>query len=177
MSAIHQIFLDTETTGRSLMHKHRVVEIGAVKCENGKVVEEFHTYINPERTVPKIATSVHGLDNAFLHDKPKFASIAVAFSFFVRDCEVIIHDAPFDRRFLDDELARLGRPSLPELASSVICSLEWARNKGPDLESYSLDALCEHYGIEMGKRDIHSAIEDARLLREIYYRMRGIRRS
>ena len=107
---MREIVLDTETTGLDPAQGHRLVEIGAVEIVNqiatGAV---FHALINPERDVPEEAFRVHGHSTASLRDKPVFAAIVDDFLAFLGEDRLVIHNAEFDMRFLNAELARLGR--------------------------------------------------------------------
>ena len=108
---MREIVLDTETTGLDPADGHRLVEIGAVEIVNqiatGAV---FHALINPERDVPEDAARVHGHSSAFLRDKPVFAAVVEEFLAFIGDDPLVIHNAEFDTRFLNAELATLGLP-------------------------------------------------------------------
>ena len=96
---IRQIFLDTETTG--IGSDHRLIEIGALEMINRRLTgKKFHTYLNPERLVDIAALAVHGLNDAFLLDKPKFLTIADDFLAYIEGAELIIHNATFDIGFL-----------------------------------------------------------------------------
>ena len=111
---MREIVMDTETTGFEPKEGHRIVEIGGVELVNhvatGRV---YHQYINPERDMPEDAFRVHGLGNDFLRDKPVFAAIAGEFVAFVGDAKLVIHNAEFDMKFINAELAKLGRPPIP----------------------------------------------------------------
>ena len=105
-----QIILDTETTGLEPSQGHRVIEVGCVELINRKMTEQqFHQYLNPQREIEDGAYDVHGLSNEFLADKPLFKDIAQDFLDFIRDAELIIHNAPFDVAFLNAELKQLGK--------------------------------------------------------------------
>jgi DNA polymerase-3 subunit epsilon len=169
--AARQIVLDTETTGLEVQDGHRIIEIGAVEVVGRSVTERhFHRYVNPERDVDAGALAVHGLERDFLADKPRFAEIADELLEFVRDAEVIIHNAPFDLSFLDMELARIRRPPFGEHCSAVTDSLRLARDLHPGKRN-SLDALCERYGVSNRHRTLHGALLDAGLLAEVYLAM------
>ncbi|MGH6798848.1 MAG: exonuclease domain-containing protein, partial [Roseiarcus sp.] len=106
---MREVVLDTETTGLDPADGHRVLEIGAVENVHqtltGKV---FHALINPERDVPQDAARVHGHSSADLEDKPVFARVVDEFLAFIGDSKLVIHNADFDVRFVNAELARLG---------------------------------------------------------------------
>lgn len=168
---MRQIVLDTETTGLYTRDGNRILEIGCVEVINRRATgRNFHEYINPERDSEEEALKVHGHTTEFLSDKPVFADIAGAFCEFIRDAEVIIHNAPFDLGFLNMEFERLGLPSFEEHIAKVTDSLTLARSLHPGKRN-SLDALCERYGISNAHRTLHGALLDADLLVEVYLAM------
>lgn len=169
---MRQIVLDTETTGLDWKNGDRVIEIGCVELLNRALTgRHYHTYINPERVISAEAQAVHGIDNEFLADKRVFAAIAQEFEDFVRDAELVIHNAPFDIGFLTNELKLAGRPVIQELDSgNVIDTLALAREQNPGKKA-SLDALCERFGISNAHRTLHGALLDAELLAEVYLAM------
>jgi DNA polymerase-3 subunit epsilon len=168
---MREVVLDTETTGLDPKAGHRIVEIGAVELVNHLPTgSSQQIYINPERDMPAEAFAVHGLSEEFLADKPTFAAIAEAFLEFVGDATLIIHNAEFDMKFLNAELARLGRPALP--AERAIDTVGMARRKFPGAQA-SLDALCRRFQIDLTDRTLHGALKDARLLSEVYLELIG----
>jgi DNA polymerase-3 subunit epsilon len=168
---MREIVLDTETTGLSPADGHRVLEIGAVEIVHqvltGRV---FHTLINPERDVPPDAARVHGHTAAILKDKPIFASVVDEFLAFIGDARLVIHNADFDVRFVNAELARLGRAAIS--MDRVVDTLTLARRKHPG-QPNSLDALCDRYRIDRSRRIRHGALLDAEILVEIYCELTG----
>lgn len=165
------IMLDTETTGLKVDEGHRLVEIGCVECIDRRVTEhQFHVYLNPEREVDEGAAQVHGLRWDQLKDKPKFADIADDFLAFVQGAHVVIHNADFDRGFLDSELSRAGHKPFASHVEKVIDSLVHARDLHPGQRN-SLDALCQRYGISNEHRVLHGALLDATLLADVYLAM------
>jgi len=169
---MRQIVLDTETTGLDWKNGDRVIEIGCIELLNRAFTGgRYHVYINPERAISDQARAVHGIDNDSLADKPVFAGIAQEFENFVRDAQLIIHNAPFDLGFLVNELKLAGRPLIKELdAANVIDTLALAREQNPGKKA-SLDALCERFGINNAHRTLHGALLDAELLAEVYLAM------
>jgi DNA polymerase-3 subunit epsilon len=168
---MRQVVLDTETTGLEAKEGHRIIEIGCIEIVGRRITERrLHHYVNPERASDQGAVAVHGLTDEFLADKPKFAEIVDDLLAFVRDAEVIIHNAPFDLEFLDAELARLGRPPFREHCAAVTDTLKLARELHPGKRN-SLDALCERYGIANTHRTLHGALLDAGLLADVYLAM------
>lgn len=171
---MRQIILDTETTGLDARTGDRLVEIGCLEmCERKLTGRRFHTYLNPERDMPEGAQAVHGLSSDFLQDKPKFADVAASFLEFVRDAELIIHNASFDLGFLNTELERVSLPRLDGdsgVCAGVTDTLRLAREAHPGRKN-SLDALCERYGVDNAGRSLHGALLDAQLLAEVYLAM------
>ena len=168
---MRQIVLDTETTGLNAKSGDRIIEIGCVEMVNRRLTgNNFHYYINPERDSDPGALAVHGLTTEFLSDKPKFAEIADELCEFVRDAEIIIHNAPFDLGFLDAEFDRLGKPRFDSHVLKVIDTLVQAKELYPGKRN-SLDALCERYGVSNAHRTLHGALLDSELLAEVYLAM------
>lgn len=173
--SVRQIVLDTETTGLEVGQGHRVIEIGGVEIVDRRLTgRRFHRYVNPERDIDDGAYEVHGIDRAFLADKPRFADIVEEFAGFVRGAELVIHNAPFDIAFLDSELARLPEPGpqIDALCARVTDSLAMARHKHPGQKN-SLDALCRRYDVDNSARDLHGALLDAEILADVYLAMTG----
>lgn len=163
--------LDTETTGLEAREGHRIIEIGAVEIVGRRLTEKrLHQYVNPQREVDAGALAVHGLGADFLADKPLFEEVVAELLEYVRDAEVIIHNAPFDLSFLDTELALLGKPPFSEHCARVVDTLKMAREMHPGKRN-SLDALCERYGVSNRHRTLHGALLDAGLLAEVYLAM------
>lgn len=168
---MRQIILDTETTGLNPKNGDRIIEIGCIELANRRATgNTFHRYLNPQRESDPGALAVHGLTTEFLSDKPFFADIADAFCDFVRDAEILIHNAAFDVAFLDEELTRLERPLFCTHCRSVMDTLAMARELHPGKRN-SLDALCERYGVSNAHRTLHGALLDAELLAEVYLAM------
>lgn len=171
MSASRQVILDTETTGLEWRQGERVIEIGCVEMVSRKLTgKRFHRYLNPERAIGAGAQAVHGLTDEFLADKPKFAEIADALLEFVAGAELIIHNAPFDVGFLDNELALCAREPLKTSCAGITDTLRMARDLRPGKKN-SLDALCGEFGIDNSGRQLHGALLDAELLAEVYLAM------
>jgi DNA polymerase-3 subunit epsilon len=168
---MREIVLDTETTGLDPNSGDRVVEIGCIELLNHiPTGETYHQYVNPERSMPDEAFAVHGLSEAFLSDYPVFADVADAFLEFVGDAKLVIHNAAFDMKFLNAELERLDRASIP--MSRAIDTVQMARQRFPGAQA-SLDALCRRFEIDNSARDKHGALLDADLLASVYLELTG----
>ena len=166
-----QIVLDTETTGLDWKTGDRLIEIAGVEIIDRKLTgRHYHVYVNPQRDIDAGAVAVHGITSEFLADKPLFKDVAAEFSAFVADAELVIHNAPFDVGFLNNELGMLGKPVLTAICPNVIDTLKLAKTIAPGKKA-SLDALCERYGIDNRHRTLHGALLDAELLAEVYLAM------
>lgn len=171
---MRQVVLDTETTGLDPAQGHRIIEIGCVELLDRKLSgRHLHLYINPEREVEAGALAVHGISNEMLADKPLFGAIADTFLEFVRDAELVIHNAPFDIGFLDHELQQLrGDYKSMHDYCAVLDTLALARKKHPGQKN-SLDALCKRYHVDNSQRELHGALKDAEILADVYLLMTG----
>ena len=166
-----QIVLDTETTGLNAKLGDRVIEIGCLELRNRRPTgNHFHHYLNPERASEEGAMKVHGISDEFLLDKPRFREIAAEFIEYIRDAELVIHNAPFDVEFLEQELALAKLPPLAQHCAGVKDTLKLAKELHPGRKN-SLDALCERYGVNNTHRTLHGALLDAELLAEVYLAM------
>jgi DNA polymerase-3 subunit epsilon len=171
MTAMRQVFLDTETTGLSAEQGDRIVEIGCIEMVNRRLSgRTLHHYLNPGRASHPDALKVHGLTEEFLADKPPFAKVAAELAEFIGGAELIIHNADFDTGFLNAEFERIGKPRVAELAGAVTDSLTLARELFPG-KGNSLDALCKRLEVDNSAREYHGALLDAGLLAEVYLRM------
>ena len=172
---MRRIALDTETTGLNPLDGHRIVEIGCVELDiNIPTGKEWHTYLNPQRTMPEAAFAVHGLDDKFLSNKPLFKNISSDFLNFIRGAELVIHNARFDIGFLNNELKLANLPIIN--IDESIDTVQLARQTIPGAAA-SLDALCKRFNIDLSQRGKHGALLDAQLLAEVYLELTGGRQS
>jgi DNA polymerase-3 subunit epsilon len=171
---MRQIVLDTETTGLVPSEGHRVIEIGAVEMNDRRLTSRrFHCYLNPDRRVDIGALEVHGISDEFLSDKPRFADVVDEFLSFIDGGELVIHNAPFDVGFLDNELQLLnGSHGCIKDYAAIVDTLEMARAMHPGMKN-SLDALCRRYEVDNSHRNLHGALLDAQILAEVYLLMTG----
>ncbi|MDX1711236.1 MAG: DNA polymerase III subunit epsilon [Rhodovibrionaceae bacterium] len=168
---MREIVLDTETTGLSPDDGHRIVEIACLELVNHVPTRRtFRKYVNPERDMPEDALGVHGLSEEFLADKPVFGQVAEEFLTFIGEDPLVIHNAEFDLKFLNAELAPLGFPSLP--GARAVDTLAIARQRYPGAAN-SLDALCKRFEIDNSARTYHGALLDCELLAEVYLELIG----
>ena len=168
---MREIVLDTETTGLDPAAGHRVVEIGCVELVNHiPTGATLQIYLNPDRPMPSDAFEIHGLSDEFLADKPRFREVVEEVLAFLGESRLVIHNAAFDLRFLNAELAAL---ELPPIASArAMDTVQLAREKFPGAPA-SLDALCRRFAIDASARAKHGALLDAELLAEVYLELIG----
>lgn len=168
---MREIVLDTETTGLDPAEGHRIVEIGGVELLNHVPTgRTYHQYINPKRDMPKEAFDVHGISAEFLADKPPFEQIAAEFVDFVDGARLVIHNAPFDMKFLNAELRWAGLAPLPQ--DQALDTLAMARRRFPGSPG-NLDALCKRFEIDNSRRTLHGALLDSEILAEVYLELIG----
>ena len=147
--------VDVETTG-GWASGDRITEIGAVKIRNHQVVEEWHSLINPQRSIPAKITQITGITNAMVRDAPVFAEVADTFMRFMGDGIFVAHNVNFDYGFISYEYERLER----RFRFPKLCTVTGMRRRYPGQKSYGLGKLCEVYGIELETH--HRALCDAR---------------
>ena len=165
---MRQIFLDTETTGLNPVAGDRIIEIGCVEMVNRKLTgNNLHHYLNPGRESHEEALKVHGITSEFLRDKPRFERVVSDLLEYLKDAEVIIHNAAFDVGFLNVELSLVGQAGFAAHVSRVVDTLAMAKEMFPGKRN-SLDALCDRMGVDRSGRTIHGALLDAQLLADVY---------
>ncbi len=171
---MRQIVLDTETTGLSTKHGHRVIEIGCVELVNRRLTgREFHRFLNPDRDIDEGAEAVHGISRDDLENEPRFPEIVNDLLEFLTGSQLVIHNATFDVGFLEHELKLMKHPKAKiQHHASVLDTLTLARKMHPGQRN-SLDALCKRYEVDASKRDVHGALIDAELLARVYLAMTG----
>jgi len=166
------IVLDTETTGIQPSEGHRIIEVGAVQILDREITElEFHRYLQPNRNVGE-SVNIHGISDKFLKDKPPFSEIAEDFIAFVEGATLVIHNAPFDLGFLNNELRLIGFKKKIEDMCNIIDTLELSKEQRPGT-MHNLDALCRRFEIDASARTIHGALLDAQILAQVYLAMTG----
>jgi len=171
---MRKIVLDTETTGLETSQGHRIIEIGCVELHDRRLTgTHYHQYLQPDRLIDEGAIEVHGITNEFLQGKQRFSEIVDEFLEFIAGAELIIHNAPFDVGFIDNELS-LCDPTHKKLKDlcTITDTLQLARKKHPGVKN-SLDALCKRYDVDNTQRQLHGALLDAEILADVYLRMTG----
>jgi DNA polymerase-3 subunit epsilon len=161
------IILDTETTGIEPKDGHRIIEIGCVEMIDRKVTtNQYHQFIKPNKNVGD-SIRIHGISDKFLQEKPFFQEIAQDFLDFIGDSKLIIHNAPFDKGFLNNELQLI---KFEPLKNEILDTLELSK-KIHTTSQHSLDALCRRYEINDFDRNLHGALLDSQILAKVYLAM------
>jgi len=146
--------VDIETTGGS--HKHeKITEIAVYVHDGSKVIREFTSLINPERTIPYFITSLTGITNEMVAGAPKFYEIARQLVEVMDGCIFVAHNVNFDYHFVREEFSRLGY----DFKHEQLCTVKMSRKLIPGKRSYSLGNLCDELGITLNDR--HRASGDA----------------
>jgi DNA polymerase-3 subunit epsilon len=158
------VFIDLETTGATA-HHDRITEIGCVETENGRLVGEWSTLVNPEMRIPPAIEALTGISNAMVESAPTFAEIAEALAERLRGKLLVAHNARFDYGFLRNEFKRLEI----DFSSKVVCTVKLSRKLYPQHRRHNLDSLIERHGIQCSER--HRALGDARVLWEFVGRI------
>lgn len=168
---LREVCLDIETTGLDPKDGHKIIEIACFELINKvKTGKYFHSFVNPRRDVPADAFRIHGISTEFLKDKPIFDMVVDKFLQFIGDDILVIHNAPFDTKFINFELGLLQRETLK--MTRVVDSLVIARKKFPGAQN-SLDALCKRFNLDLSKRQKHGALIDTDLLCDVYIELMG----
>lgn len=156
------VVVDVETTGGSSSF-HRITEIGAVKIQNGKIIDEFQTLIHPGRPIPAFITSITGITNEMVADAPSFSQVAQSFLDFMTGSIFVAHNVKFDYGFIQKEFAR----AEIEFTRPHLCTCAGIKKSYPGLKSYGLKTLTEHFQIPLEQH--HRALSDARAAAELLF--------
>ena len=173
-----EVVFDTETTGLEPKtadnpNGHKIIEVAGLELiDHVPTGNTFHAYINPKRDIPEESRKIHGLTNEFLKDKPMFSSIEEDLFLFLGESPLIIHNADFDLKFLEAEIAPKNRDKFDSLKGNTIDTLKLSRRKRPDLKSHSLDNLGIKLDIDMtGREKYHGALIDCNILALVYFEL------
>lgn len=169
------VTFDTETTGLDYKSGDRVIEIGLVEIlGREKSKKTFQTYLNPEgKEISEGARAITNISDSDLVDAPKFSEVVDDFIDFIKDAEVVIHNAEFDVGFINNELKIIGH-SIKDIRDicTVFDTLMHARKVFPGQKN-SLDALSTRLDIIGYDRQFHGALLDAQILADVYLNLTG----
>ena len=156
------VVFDIETTGLS-KETESITEIGAVKVVDGKVIDRFSTFVNPERPIPAEITKLTGITNEMVADAPVITESLPKFLEFCQDAVLVAHNANFDTGFI-----RLNaeRKCGIEVKNTVLDTLELSRSLLPELKKHKLDIVCEQLGVSLEGH--HRAVNDAEATAEVF---------
>ncbi|PIQ29060.1 DNA polymerase III subunit epsilon [bacterium (Candidatus Blackallbacteria) CG17_big_fil_post_rev_8_21_14_2_50_48_46] len=163
----HQVvILDFETTGVSPTQGDRAIEIGAVRLRQGKIAERFQSLINPGFRISRFIEDYTGISNAMLKEAPAPEQVMLDFVKFLGSDGLIAHNASFDQRFLEAELARLKRP----LPNAFACSMLLARRVFPEAPNHKLGSLVDFLQLPH-EGTFHRALADAEMTAHLWLKM------
>ncbi len=169
-----QLTFDTETTGLNPDDGHRVVELAAVELIDGvKTGKSFYALINPERSIPEEVVRIHHIDDEKVKDAPKFREIADKFLEFITGAELLIHNADFDIKMINNELDIINKGKIWDYVTNSICTMKMSRRLYKSEKKHSLDALAVRFNISLDEREAkgHGALLDCELLADAYIAM------
>lgn len=156
------VVFDIETTGLS-KEKEMITEIGAVKVADGKIIDRFSTFVNPQRPISAEITKLTGITDDMVKDAPTIENVLPEFLKFCEDTVLVAHNASFDTGFIRIAAERAG---LGELHHTVVDTLELARALLPELNKHKLDIVCEYLGVTLNGH--HRAVNDAEATAEVF---------
>jgi DNA polymerase III subunit epsilon len=162
--------VDIETTG-GLVKRDKITEIAIVLHDGHKVIDQYQTLINPERSIPAYISSMTGITDSMVADAPLFCEVAKEIVLRTEGAVFVAHNARFDYGFLREEFSRLGYA----YTRKQLCTVRLSRKLLPELKSHSLDSLIRHYALHVDNR--HRALDDALATAEVFRRMTGMHES
>jgi DNA polymerase-3 subunit epsilon len=160
------VVLDFETTGLSPTQGDRAIEIGAVRIENGMVTDKFQALMNPGFRVSSFIEQYTGITNQMLAKADPCDEVMEQFADFIGDDNLLAHNASFDKKFLDDELSRIGR----KYSGQFICSLLVSRRIHTDAPNHKLGTLIQYKNIP-SEGAFHRALFDAEMTAKLWLTM------
>ncbi|MDQ6787447.1 MAG: exonuclease domain-containing protein [Acidobacteriota bacterium] len=162
------VVFDLETTGAKTP-PCRITEIGAYRVRSGKIVDEFHTLVNPETPIPIFITQLTGISDRMVKFAPKFREIAHDFLNFIGDAVLVAHNAHFDLRFLNHEIGRIYEAY--SVANQHLCTVQLARKLLPHIENHRLNTVAAYYSVALVNH--HRASDDAHATAHIFVNLLG----
>lgn len=157
------VVFDLETTGAKCP-PCRITEIGAYRVENGKIIDEFQTLVNPETPIPIFITQLTGISDEMVRTAPKFSEIATDFLDFIGDSVLVAHNAPFDMRFLNHEVSKIYDGY--RVANPHLCTVQLSRKLVPNIENHKLNTVAQHFSVSLENH--HRASDDAHATARIF---------
>ena len=164
-AADNLVFVDLETTGGNPAY-HRITEVGIVRVQNGVLLEEWSSLVNPECPISPYIEAFTGISSEMVADAPLFADIAATVLEKLRGAVFIAHNARFDYSFLRSEFRKVG----VDYASEVLCTVKLSRRLFPEHARHNLDAVIERHGLACSAR--HRALGDAQVLKDLWLKLK-----
>jgi DNA polymerase III subunit epsilon len=159
------VFVDLETTGGNAAYD-RITEVAVIRLEQGELVEEWSSLVNPERPIPAYIEAFTGISNPMVADAPRFAEIAAVVRQKLQGAVFVAHNARFDYSFLRSEFLRADM----DFSAKVLCTVKLSRRLFPQYVRHNLDAVMERNGLVCSAR--HRAMGDARVLYDFWSKLR-----
>jgi len=163
LSQASYVVLDLETTGAKAP-PCRIIEIGAFRVQNGEIVDEFNTLVNPETAIPDFISSLTNISNEMVRTAPKFEEVVAGFLEFLGDSILVAHNYAFDLAFLNHEIARVHEDC--SIWNPTLCTVELSRTVLPDIENHKLKTLANYYSVDLINH--HRAGDDAHATAKIF---------
>ena len=160
------VVVDIEATGAK-MPPNRIIELGAYRISDGRIVDNFVTLVNPEIPIPRFVMALTGITNEMVKEAPLFAEVAPKWLEFVADAVLIAHNAPFDTNFINHEISRVYPGH--RMINPHLCTVTLSRRAVPGLANYRLDTVSDHFSIPIVDR--HRAGSDALATAEVFIRI------
>lgn len=164
------VVLDFETTGLS-SSEHRIIEVGAAIVADQQIVSTFNSLCNPGTRIPSFITSLTGISNSMVEDKPKPEFVMEEFYEYIGKRPIIAHNASFDSRFLKSEMARVGKL----IDNPILCTMLLSRRLLPEVYNHKLGTLKEfiNYECEENHRD-HRALDDVKVTASLWHYLQRV---
>ncbi len=162
------VFVDVETTGLSARTGGRVIEIGAIRVENNKVVAKYKQLLHPGTDIPHFITNITGIKDEDVEKAPTFEEVAHDVSSFFKDALFVAHNVNFDYGFMQHEFLKAGL----KFQKDRLCTVRLSRWWFPEQRSHSLDKIIQRHGFSIKNR--HRAYDDAAVLHAFYEHLRAI---
>lgn len=164
------VFIDVETTGLDPRKGHRIIEIGAIAMENNQSINEFHSLIKVNYSIPPHVSKIHGITNDMLQNQPGPEQVYPELNNFIQNSLLVAHNDRFDVGFLRHEFDRLNLI----FNNQSLCTLVMSRRRYPRLHNYKLGTVYQHLiGEPPADAKRHRALDDARMVAAIWLAMEG----
>ena len=166
LSDVEFVVFDLETTGAKAP-PCRVTEIGAYKVAGSKIVDEYHSLVNPGVPIPEFITGLTGISDEMVRDAPRFSELAGDVLDFIGESVLVAHNAPFDMRFLNHEISLVHGKY--RVANPYLCTVRLSRKLITGIENHKLNTVANFYSIDLTNH--HRASDDARATAFIFIKL------